>query len=74
MCAREENFLTPPSYIHIFFLFVQYEFWSSHRQTDGQTDRKRCILAHRAYAQACSKTGTIRHLQSSAMHAIAMLV
>ncbi len=26
------------------------------RQTDGQTDRKRCIWAHRAYTQVCSKT------------------
>ena len=25
------------------------------RQTDGQTDRKWCIWAHRAYAQVCSK-------------------
>ncbi len=45
-----------------YFLLLCYElfsslgFWSSDiRQTDRQTDRKRCIRAHRAKAQVCSK-------------------
>ncbi len=41
--------------------FWSSDFWSSHRQTDRQTDRKRCIWAHHAYAQVGSTRAVLEH-------------